>query len=50
MIKKQVKVDLNPVQTLLASKKKSDQETALAAEMMLKDPADMKTNYKNLFQ
>ena len=50
MIKKQVNVDLNPVQTLLASKKKSDQETALAAEMMLKDPADMKTNYKNLFQ
>ena len=50
MIRHKVNTDLTPVETLLASKKKSDQLEAQKAEMMLKNPADMNPSYNGLFK
>jgi hypothetical protein len=48
-IMKTKQIDLTPVQTLLQSKKKSDQIIADAAASMLKDPVDAKPNYNYTF-
>jgi len=42
-------IDMNPVQTLLESKKKNDILIAQSAASMLKDPADAKPNYNYTF-
>ena len=46
---KDKQIDLRPLQTLLESKKKSDQLIAETAASMLKDPADAKPNYNYTF-